>query len=124
MRDDRTGLYRLFDGSDQLLYVGIAFVPRQRWKTHARQKPWWGQVALREIEWFPSRSEAESAEIRAIEAERPRYNILGTESARPTSGVGKAMKAAPEPRTVEQIIAGLEAARERRRGKAKKDEAP
>lgn len=41
----RTALYRLYDDSGTLLYVGITNDIDIRWKTHGRHKPWWGVVA-------------------------------------------------------------------------------
>lgn len=70
----RTGLYRLFDRREALLYVGISNNPRARWKTHAATQNWWPEVATREIEWFATRAEAERAESVAISAEGPRWN--------------------------------------------------
>lgn len=71
---DRTALYRLYDCDDQLLYVGIAYHPPKRFAEHEGDKPWWPQVARRDIEWIASRAEAEGAERCAIAAEAPRYN--------------------------------------------------
>lgn len=71
---ERTALYRLYDASDQLLYVGIATDPKARWYRHASDKDWWGDVATREVEWFASREEASNAEITAIHKEKPTHN--------------------------------------------------
>jgi predicted GIY-YIG superfamily endonuclease len=38
---ERTALYRLYDATDQLLYVGISTNPEERWKTHTMLKSWW-----------------------------------------------------------------------------------
>ncbi|MEU2834582.1 helix-turn-helix domain-containing protein [Streptomyces lavendulae] len=111
MRDDRTALYRLYGDSDRLLYVGIAFVPRQRWKTHARQKPWWDKVMLREIEWFPSRGEAEAAETRAIETEHPQYNVLGREPSSRAARTEGVNTPGLQTRPIEETLAGLDARR-------------
>lgn len=73
-----TALYRLFDARGDLLYVGIAADPEGRWKQHKRTKPWASMVAKRDDMWFKTRSAAEAAEILAIRAERPRYNIRDT----------------------------------------------
>lgn len=71
----RTALYRLFDTAGQLLYVGIATSPRTRRYAHREEKRWWPQVAREEVEWFPSRTAAKSAEKIAIKAEDPLYNV-------------------------------------------------
>lgn len=70
----RTALYRLFDAENNLLYVGIATNPHQRWQLHSSNKPWWGEVAMREVEWLATRDLAELAEATAIAEEGPRYN--------------------------------------------------
>jgi len=72
----RTALYRLFNTSDVLLYVGIAFDPKNRWYEHASTKSWWPEVARKEVEWHANRPTALAAERRAIVAERPLYNIV------------------------------------------------
>ncbi|OPC84191.1 hypothetical protein B4N89_27605 [Embleya scabrispora] len=83
----RTAVYRFFDAGDALIYVGIATNPRRRWADHTSQSPWWGQVVTREVEWFDTRDEAESAEALTIAHDRPRWNVapgvLGAEVARP-----------------------------------------
>lgn len=71
---ERTALYRLFDTDDRLLYVGISSNPKERLKAHAADKPWWPEVASREIEWFPSREQAAAAEVAAIRTEQPIHN--------------------------------------------------
>ncbi|MGA5819938.1 GIY-YIG nuclease family protein [Kitasatospora sp. NPDC094028] len=76
----RTALYRLYDVSGALLYVGITTNPKSRFKGHrygnGRNKPkeWWSEVADTVIEWFDSRPEAEAAEAFAIVTEHPRHN--------------------------------------------------
>lgn len=72
-----TSLYRLYDASDVLLYVGIAGNPGRRFEQHRGEKPWWGEVARIMLEHFPSREAALAAESKAIKADRPRYNIAG-----------------------------------------------
>lgn len=72
--NDRTALYRLYDLDNHLLYVGISNKPLARWALHASDKAWWGDVAVRDIEWFPTRTEAEQAEVKAIAVEGPRWN--------------------------------------------------
>jgi predicted GIY-YIG superfamily endonuclease len=73
-----TALYRLFGAKSDLLYIGIAADPEERWKQHKRTKPWASMVAKRDNTWFKTRSAAEAAETLAIRAERPRYNIRDT----------------------------------------------
>jgi predicted GIY-YIG superfamily endonuclease len=73
-----TALYRLYDDSDALLYIGIAGNPGRRFEQHRRDKPWWGQVARITLEHHPTRDKALTAETEAIRTEHPRYNIAGT----------------------------------------------
>ncbi|MFE7899204.1 GIY-YIG nuclease family protein [Streptomyces sp. NPDC057424] len=70
-----TALYRLRDDADVLLYVGITDNLERRYKDHAKDKPWWTEVAARSVEWFPTRNHAVAAEAIAIRAEQPRYNV-------------------------------------------------
>ncbi|MEU9310896.1 GIY-YIG nuclease family protein [Streptomyces sp. NPDC048256] len=70
-----TALYRLFDKTGSLLYVGISLSPAQRWVHHSEHKAWWPQVARIEFDWCASRDEALRIEAEAIRAERPRHNV-------------------------------------------------
>lgn len=72
--DRPTGLYRLFDKKGRLLYVGIGYDPKLRWARHAALTKWWKSVAAKRVEWFPTRRQAERAEIVAIQDEGPIYN--------------------------------------------------
>ncbi len=76
---ERTAVYWLLDEDEQLLYVGVATDPRVRFKQHQREKPWWPQVAAREIEWFDTRAEALSAEVFAIREDLPIHNETGAQ---------------------------------------------
>lgn len=71
---ERIALYRLYDVSDQLLYVGITSNLRKRWQAHARDKHWWQEVAHKDVEWFERRKSAERIEKIEIETENPVYN--------------------------------------------------
>lgn len=71
-----TCLYRLFDESEALLYVGISNTPKERWKQHAADKPWWPLVTTRTEEWYLDRGDAEKAERVAREVEKPRFNSI------------------------------------------------
>lgn len=75
----RTALYRLFDASDVLLYVGVAFAPEARCNVHRSDKAWWPQVARRTVEWHDTRLLALAAEDRAIEIEHPVHNRVGAD---------------------------------------------
>lgn len=79
--DHRTALYRFYDKGGALLYVGITANLDERFAHHERFKPWWPQVAKKRVEWFDSRPPALVAELAAIKAERPLYNVIGTPGA-------------------------------------------
>lgn len=82
--DDRTApppgrgttLYRLYDDAGDLLYVGIAGNPGRRFEQHAKDKPWWSEVASIDLEHHPDRTAAMEAERAAIQAEHPPHNIV------------------------------------------------
>jgi predicted GIY-YIG superfamily endonuclease len=71
-----THLYRLYADDGELLYVGIAVDLEHRMTQHAADKPWWGKVDRHEVETYPNRLLAETAEAQAIRRERPRYNLM------------------------------------------------
>lgn len=70
-----TTLYRFFNADGALLYVGISVELAQRLRAHSRTQPWWEEVATTTTEQYPSTRAAQNAEVRAIVAERPRYNV-------------------------------------------------
>lgn len=74
--DDTTALYRLYDASGRLLYVGISNNVHTRIRTHRVEKFWGPDVADARIEWFTTRAAALSAEATAIRRERPRHNVM------------------------------------------------
>jgi hypothetical protein len=71
-------VYRFFNRERELLYVGETNSPKDRFKQHAAEQPWWHEVDMRltKITWWDSRVEGEAEEARAIKAELPKYNIL------------------------------------------------
>lgn len=72
-------LYRFFNSTDVLLYVGITVDPGARFKKHGGDKPWWGQVDRISIEHFATRTEALEAERKAIKEEKPLHNVVHNE---------------------------------------------
>lgn len=102
-------LYRLFDEEARLLYVGKSVHPRQRWREHAADKPWWGEVRSKTTEWLDSEEEAARAEIAAIQTEGPRYNILGTPRHREVSGAQRATLDSERFPQLNDIMTGLAA---------------
>lgn len=73
---DATSVYRLFDASGSLLYVGISVDLERRFRQHALDKAWWPNVARADVRQYRSRLRAARAEHRAIMRESPRHNIL------------------------------------------------
>jgi hypothetical protein len=72
-----TDLYRFYDKSQRLLYVGISLSAAQRASDHKATKPWWPEVATMTVERISDdRDEARKIERAAIEGERPKYNIV------------------------------------------------
>jgi hypothetical protein len=77
LADAETSVYRLYDGEDRLLYVGIAVEPFLRLDKHWKTKAWWSSVTHVVIEWFPSRQDALDEELRVIRTDAPMHNIQG-----------------------------------------------
>lgn len=70
-------VYRAYDADGQLLYVGCCYRFHLR-KTHHRHHALWGRNAARWTEKrYPSRREAEKAELAAIRSEKPLHNRVG-----------------------------------------------
>ena len=72
--DDKTALYRHFDASGKLLYVGISLNAVARLYQHSIGSRWFRDIARIEVEWHASRAAACAAEVAAIQAERPAHN--------------------------------------------------
>lgn len=79
----KTALYRHFDASDRLLYVGISLSAVQRLAQHRTGAKWFDQIARVDVQWLPSREDALAAESEAIRTERPQHNIAGTSTRSP-----------------------------------------
>jgi DNA-binding transcriptional regulator YhcF (GntR family)/predicted GIY-YIG superfamily endonuclease len=94
---ERTALYRLFDASGALLYVGITSDPENRWRQHALlNKAWWPNVATKKIDWIADRATAGAAEVDAIKSEAPRHNKLHARSPLTFAGLMKAIPASAD----------------------------
>ena len=74
-QDAPTALYRHFDASGRLLYVGIALSPLQRLASH-QQSTWCNDIVRIEIVRFSTRDEAISAERSARKSENPLHNRM------------------------------------------------
>lgn len=78
MSEKSATLYRLWNASHALLYVGVTADVDRRMEQHAADKPWWGEVDQVTTELLPSMRRALEAEARAIFWEQPRHNVLGS----------------------------------------------
>lgn len=68
-------VYRAFDRSGQLLYVGRTQNPYARMQAHANSSAWWPHAVEIAQQRFPTLAEAAQAEVQAILTEGPRYNL-------------------------------------------------
>jgi hypothetical protein len=68
-------LYRFFDRTDALLYVGVSVDFAKRLGQHRKGKHWWPEVDHITIEHFDNRRDVLAAEKAAIESECPLYNV-------------------------------------------------
>ena len=67
-------LYRHFNQSEELLYVGISISAMSRLGQHAAVSPWFKDITRVMIETFPAREDALTAEKEAIKTEHPKFN--------------------------------------------------
>ena len=81
MGDIRTQLYRHFDKDGTLLYVGVTASPLIRQSDHCGTSKWGREIATITVEHFDNRRAALAAEWTAIQAEKPRHNIVGRKGA-------------------------------------------
>ena len=97
---DPMALYRLYAQDGTLLYIGITHSLRNRFASHAQDKPWWSQVAKKTVTWHGSREEVLAAEASAIQAEDPVHNIIRPETDQQRCGEGRADRHKRQPRAV------------------------
>lgn len=86
-------VYRAFDVSGRLLYVGCSVDADARLVQHSKQADWWVFVDRIEREDFSSRDDALAAEAGAIATEHPRWNMVGRSQDHPdgfAASVGRA----------------------------------
>lgn len=88
-------LYRFFDKSGQLLYVGRTINPGRRWRDHEKTKPWFDAVASLTREVHESAEAVDLAERTAIATESPMCNIALNPGARRVPPA--ALTPAPDP---------------------------
>jgi hypothetical protein len=79
-----TMLYRLYNAAGELIYVGITEKFGGRFTQH-EHSPWWPEVDRVETQRYPTRLDAQGAEIALIQSQLPKYNdcnIANAERAR------------------------------------------
>lgn len=69
-----TSLYRIYDATGRLIYVGQSQHMGLRMRTHERNSWWFDFMADITTELHPTRAAAEAAEIVAIQEEAPAFN--------------------------------------------------
>lgn len=76
-RERRAGdLYRFFNEDGEVIYIGSSTrTVIHRMNEHRYERPWWDEVATITVEKVPFRR-LRSAEMEAIDAEQPKYNVL------------------------------------------------
>ena len=70
----QTAVYRCFDTSGILLYIGRTKRLRQRFKEHRKTQPWWPEVTRIDLAFYDGDKEADREERRAILVENPFHN--------------------------------------------------
>jgi hypothetical protein len=79
-----TAVYRTYDRSGALLYVGVARRVGVRLHQHDERSEWFADVAFLDVSWYATRDAALLAEAQAIATEGPIYNVRGTRGAPPS----------------------------------------
>jgi excinuclease UvrABC nuclease subunit len=75
---ETTELYRHFDASGRLLYVGVSLSVLHRLRKHRQSSEWFGEIVTITIARFETRAAALAAEKAAVQTERPRFNVALT----------------------------------------------
>ena len=79
--DGPTQLYRYFDATGALLYIGVSRRWFRRNVDHQREASWHYRISSATIEMHPTRAAALDAERDAIRKERPLYNVVHNDAA-------------------------------------------
>lgn len=69
-------VYRVFDASGSLLYVGCSVNVFARLKEHRKWAVWWADAVRGSVHRYPDRQHALGVEARAIRDEKPRDNCV------------------------------------------------
>lgn len=73
-------LYRWFDASGELLYVGISLNAYNRAKGHQQKSEWFSDAVTMTVERYATRAEVLNAERVAIIKEHPKHNVAHARS--------------------------------------------
>lgn len=68
-------LYRHFNKNNELLYVGISMSIAARLSNHKSTSHWFNEVTKITIENYETREEVLDAEVKAIQLEKPKFNV-------------------------------------------------
>lgn len=74
-----SAVYSIYDVEGVVIYVGVAFDPALRVSVHRAARAWGSEADSWSADWYEDRESAEAAEIQAIVAKMPKYNVHGTE---------------------------------------------
>lgn len=75
---DRPAVYRVFDETGRLIYVGQSIKVPHRLAEHRSQSWWYRLLAAKvRVELHPTQDAAKAAEKIAIQEERPVFNAMG-----------------------------------------------
>jgi hypothetical protein len=69
-------VYRFYDHTNGLLYIGRANNPGRRLAEHLAEAPFWNDVCVMTLERYPTLEEAVAAETRQIQDEEPIHNQI------------------------------------------------
>lgn len=75
---DRNVMYRVFDDTGRLIYVGSSRNWPGRLRNHESASWWFSLVAKIRVQVFPSKDAAQAAECVAIQEEQPAFNVHHT----------------------------------------------
>jgi predicted GIY-YIG superfamily endonuclease len=75
---DKPTVYRLYDTTDELAYVGFSEDFLNRMKQHSQTKEWWPQIKRCEFDLYETREEGMAAELELIQLHQPRFNKMHT----------------------------------------------
>jgi len=75
--EERHYVYRIFDKTGRLIYVGCSYNPEARINTHRTTMFWGDQIHRIKLTVHPNKRAGHYAEKIAIHSEHPRFNVSG-----------------------------------------------